>query len=297
MYLGIDMGGSATRWVALDASGALLARGEAPGATGLNALDPAGRPVMLAALAPIRAAVPGLRRAYVGMTGAGFAADPALAALVAEGLGARAVIVNDMVLAWQAVWPQGGGHLVAAGTGSVGFSMVGGVTLVGGRGTLIDDAGSGAWIALRALDRVWRQIDEGRDGGALGAALFAAMGGPDWEDTRRFVYGAARGQIGTLATAVAQAAHQGDAQALSLMAQAGGELARLARVLVGRAGAAPVAVIGGVLTLHPAIRAALEAETPGLTLTFPTPDLPLAAARLALAGGAWQGGGEPEGRP
>lgn len=297
MFLGIDMGGSATRWVALDPSGAVIARGEGPGATGLNALDPATRPLLLAALAPIRGAVPGLVRAYVGMTGAGFAGDPALAAVVAEGLGAEAVIVNDMVLAWQAVWPGGGGHLVAAGTGSVGFSLQGGVTLVGGRGTLIDDAGSGAWLALRALDRVWRAIDEGGDGGALGAALFAAMGGADWEDTRRFVYGAARGQIGTLATAVAQAAHQGDGVALALMEQAGAELARLARVLVGRAGPAPVAVIGGVLALHPAVREGLLAATPGLTLTFPTPDLPLAAARLALAGAAWQGGAQPEGRP
>ena len=297
MYLGIDMGGSASRWVALDASGALVARGEAPGATGLMALDPATRPALLAVLSQIRAEVPGLRRAYVGMTGAGFAADPGLASAVAEGLGAEAVVVNDMVLAWQAVWPQGGGHLVSAGTGSVGFSMVGGVTLVGGRGTLIDDAGSGAWIALRALDLVWRQIDEGGDGGALGAALFAALGGSEWEDTRRFVYGAQRGQIGALATAVAAAAHQGDAQALDLLTLAGKELARLARALVRRAGPAPVAVIGGVLALHPAIGAALRAETPGLPLTFPSPDLPLAAARLALAGGAWQGGGEPEGRP
>lgn len=285
-FLGVDMGGSATRWAVCDAAGIVLARGQTPGATGLAALDPGTRGLLTAALDPIRRAHP-FEAAYIGMTGAGFAEDPVLADSVAGALGLplrNLRIVNDMVLAWQAVWPQGGGHLVAAGTGSVGFSMVGSVTLVGGRGTLIDDAGSGAWIALRALDAVWRRIDDhGAPHGAevLADELFTAMGGSDWEVTRRHVYGQGRGQIGTLASAVARAAHRGDPLALDLMARAGVELARLARVLVARCGPAPVAVIGGVLDLHPAIRTTLLAQTPGLTLTFARPDAPVTAARLA----------------
>ncbi|MCB1391442.1 MAG: N-acetylglucosamine kinase, partial [Rhodobacteraceae bacterium] len=266
------MGGTATRWACCDGTGALLARGTTAGATGL-VFDAAGRAGFLAALAPLRAAGP-FDAAYLGVTGAGFADDPALRALAAEALRlvpAALRLVNDMVLAWQATWPDGGGHLVAAGTGSVGFSMRAGTTLVGGRGTLIDDGGSGAWIALRALDTVWRLIDEhGTPRGAetLAATLFAAMGGSDWEATRRAVYGGDRGAIGRLARPVAEAAHAGDPVAEALMARAGAELARLARALVARAGPAPVAVIGGVVALHPMIRAALEAETPGLTLTY-----------------------------
>lgn len=290
LYLGLDIGGSASRWVACDASGAEVARGQSAGATGLI-FDPAARARLAAALAPARAALPGLSAAYLGMTGAGFRSDPDLHGLVADALNlpeARVTIVNDMVLACRAVWPQDQGHLVNAGTGSVGFSLKGGLTLVGGRGTLIDDAGSAAWIALRALDALWRRIDEaGHPEGAeiLAETLFDALGGEDWEATRRFVYGQSRGEIGTLARAVATAAHRGDALALDLMARAGAELARLARALVARAGPAPVAVIGGVLGLHPDVRGALLQGCPGLDLTFPEPDLARAAADLALAGG------------
>ncbi|WP_068300294.1 N-acetylglucosamine kinase [Pararhodobacter sp. CCB-MM2] len=279
-FLGVDMGGTGTRWATSDGS-----RGESAGATGL-VFDAAARSAFEAALAPMRADGP-FAGAYLGVTGAGFEDDPTLRTLAGAVLGLPAesvTIVNDMVLAWQAVWPEGGGHLVAAGTGSVGFSMEGGVTLVGGRGTLIDDGGSGAWIALRALDALWRLIDD--DSAPKGAeiladAVFGAIGGSDWEATRRHVYGGDRGAIGRLARPVAEAAHLGDPLALELMARAGGELARLARALVARAGEAPVAVIGGVLPLHPEIRTAMEAGTPGIALTFPTPDAPATAARLA----------------
>lgn len=288
LYLGMDIGGSASRWVACDSAGAEVARGQSAGATGLI-FDPAARDRLTAALAPARAALPGLFAAHIGMTGAGFQSDPALRALVAAALDlpeTRVTIVNDMVLAYHAIWPQDQGHLVNAGTGSVGFSLRGGLTLVGGRGTLIDDAGSAAWIALRALDALWRRIDEtGRPEGAeiLAETLFAALGGDDWEDTRRFVYGQGRGEIGTLARAVAEAAHRGDPLALGMMTRAGEELARLARALVARAGPAPVAVIGGVLGLHPDVTRALRLGCPGLDLTFPEPDLALAAAHLARA--------------
>ena len=289
LFVGVDVGGSASRWASCDVTGALQARGESTGATGLI-FDPAARARLSDALRPIRRANPGLAGAVLGMTGAGFAADPDLHRRVAEALGlprAQVTVVNDMVLAHRAVFADGHGHLVSAGTGSVGFSMRDGAfTLVGGRGTLIDDGGSAAWIALRALDTLWRVIDEhGRPEGAeiLAAALFTAMGGSDWEATRRYVYGQSRGEIGTLARAVAEAAQQGDPTALELMQRAGRELARLARALVVRGGPAPVAVIGGVLDLHPALRAALIAATSGLSLDFPQPDAPLTAARLARA--------------
>lgn len=283
-YLGVDMGGTATRWVCCDGAGSVLARGETPGATGL-VFDAASRAAFAGALAPIRAQGP-FAGAYLGVTGSGFAVDPALSDLAAEALGIAPEdtrIVNDMVLAWHAVWPQGGGHVVTSGTGSVGFSLVPGApVLVGGRGYLLDDAGSGAWIGLQAVRALWRRIDEeGAAGGPLAEALFAAMGGPDWEDTRRYIYGQDRGGLAALARPVAEAAAAGDALALSLMTRAGDEIARLCRLIVARAGPAPVAVFGGVIGLHPAIRAALEAGTPGLTLAFPSPDAAFAAARLA----------------
>lgn len=288
-YLGVDMGGSATRWVCCNANGETLAEGVTAGATGLLFSD-AARARFVAALAPIRAALPGpVAHAVLGLTGAGLDPDPGVSALSAQALGlapSQLTCCNDMVLAWHAAFARAPGHLVSAGTGSVGLSIdgAGAVTLVGGRGTLIDDAGSGAWIALRALDALYRRIDEhGTPSGAevLAQHLFAAMGGADWDTTRRHVYGAERGALGLLAAPVAAAAHQGDGVALALMVQAGHELARLARVLGTRCGPAPVAVIGGVLALHPLVRETMIAALPGIPLHFPTLNAAACAARLA----------------
>lgn len=292
LFLGVDMGGTATRWVAADAAGTVVARGQTTGATGLL-FDDAARAAFRAALAPIAGQIGSnpLEAAFLGITGAGMQGDAAVTAAAAEALGlppGRIRQVNDMVLAWHAAFPRGGGHLVSAGTGSVGLSVAadGRITLVGGRGTLIDDAGSGAWIGLRALDAVYRLIDaHGAPRGAeiLATHLFDAMGGSDWDSTRRFVYGRDRGAIGTLARAVAAAAQAGDETALTLLTRAGGELARLARVLLDRCGPAPVAVIGGVLGLHPAVRDGLARALPDVTPAFPTIDAAAHAARMARA--------------
>ena len=91
---------------------------------------------------------------------------------------------------------------------------------VGGRGILIDDAGSGSWIALRALDETFRCLD--RSGSftevqALAEELFAVIGGDDWPAVPpiRLCWGSR--QIGTLATAVAKAAARGDRMSLAIL--------------------------------------------------------------------------------
>jgi N-acetylglucosamine kinase-like BadF-type ATPase len=111
------------------------------------------------------------------------------------------------------------------------------------------------------------------------------MGGSDWPTTRQWVYGASRGELGLLAQAVAQAAHEGDAGALLILQAAGDELARLARALLQRLGPQPVALAGRVFDLHPGIearlRAALPAGTPAQRSTTPAHH---AAARIAARG-------------
>src|SRR5690606_321284 len=109
----------------------------------------------------------------------------------------------------------GEGHLVAAGTGSVGLHIAqdGSFVRVGGRGILIDDAGSGSWIALKALDQIYRILDHTGSfarAEALAEQMFAEIGGNRWHDVRQFIYAGDRGRIGSLAVAVARAAEAGD---------------------------------------------------------------------------------------
>ncbi|EKE43131.1 BadF/BadG/BcrA/BcrD type ATPase [Oceaniovalibus guishaninsula JLT2003] len=288
MYLGVDMGGTASRWVALDESGGVAARGQGRGASGLIH-DAPGLAAFDGALADIRAALPDRAiAAHLGITGAGFSPHPLIEERVGAVFGlprARFGYSTDIVLAWHAAFPQGGGCLVSAGTGSVGiFIDAGGAaTVVGGRGVLVDDGGSGAWIALRAIARLFRVIDDhGHPEGAerLAAALFTGIGGSDRDALRAFVHGGDRGRIGMLAVPVAQAARAGDPLALAVIEDAGGELVRLARALLGRGGPAPVAFVGGVLGLHPAIRRRIERDLAG-TVAFPRIDAALHAAHIA----------------
>lgn len=299
VHLGLDVGGTASRWVACDEAGAVLARGKAAGATG-HVFNPAEKERLTAALRMVAQSVDdaGLVAASLtaGITGYGSAAADVVKDLAVSVLGVPAdaiVIMDDIVLAYVANFAPGEGHLVSAGTGSVGLHIGadGTIIRVGGRGILIDDAGSGSWIALKALDQIYRIVDHtGSFDGVerLARELFTEIGGETWHDVRQFVYGGDRGRIGSIAIAVARAAGAGDAVALSILGQAGVELAELAKALVARAGNRPIRFVGGVLQLHPVIVEEITCCLAGSDLHVADADAALAAAQLQAGGNeAW----------
>lgn len=290
-YLGVDIGGTASRFVLADAHGAIITRGSADGATG-HIFNPVERQKLEAVLTAINAALPvgtSLSAACFGITGLGDKVRDEAAALIGTHLSLPANSVrltDDMELAYRAAFAPGAGHLISAGTGSIGLHLAsdGQIIRVGGRGLLIDDGGSGTWIALTALDRLYRLIDEtGSTAGAqiLADELFTTIGGTDWDATRVYIYGSDRGRIGALAQAVARAATKGDALALDILTQAGAELARLGRALVQRAGRLPIGYVGGIIDLHPAIRESLAASLPDEVLLYPRLDAAAFAAQWA----------------
>ncbi|WP_181409756.1 N-acetylglucosamine kinase [Martelella alba] len=287
-YLGADVGGTASRFCLTDQAGAVIRRGTAPGATG-HMFNPDARAAFERTVDAIAACVPEpLSGLVIGMTGYGPRAETDIAEIIEKRLKvapAKIFARDDIELAFRAVFAPGKGHLVSAGTGSIAVHLTEAETLlrIGGRGTMIDDGGSGAWIALAALRALYRRIDEDGSPGdmtILADRLFAAMGGSDWSDTRSYVYGGDRGRIGALAKAVAEAAEEGDGFADQLLRQAGFELARLGNILIARGGTHPVAFIGGVLTLSPVIGATILAELKGEAM-FPVLDQAEGAARLA----------------
>lgn len=298
-HIGLDIGGTASRWVLCGDDGQELARGKAQGATG-HVFNPAEKDKLRNALSAIAAdvAAAGFAPASVtaGLTGYGAAVSGEVKALLGDAFGVapdKTIVIDDVALAYMANFAPGEGHLVSAGTGSIGIHIDkdGALVRVGGRGILIDDAGSGSWIALQALDRMYRALDHTGSFDStrlLADHLFAAVGGTDWSDIRQFIYAGDRGRIGTLAVAVAKAAAEGDGVAEAILREAGGELAALAGALIARAGARPVGFIGGVLALHPVILSEIRRRLAGQEVRLLEADASLAAARLqALRQGGW----------
>jgi N-acetylglucosamine kinase-like BadF-type ATPase len=192
-----------------------------------------------------------------------------------------------MWIAYLSYFALGEGILIYSGTGSIGYylSPDKDVIRVGGRGNLIDDGGSGFWIAREALKAILRAEEENPGRGwstILGTCMSDALGGTDWNVVRAFVYGGDRGKIGELARVVGLAAEQGDATADAILHAAGGELARLANALFKRLEPRPIALVGGAFRIHPAIGEAFRAELlASVEVINSDVDAALTAARLA----------------
>lgn len=293
-FLGIDAGGTQTRWALADAQGDIVAEGSAAGLSATQMADAAGRADARATFAALATAVLDIgppAQVCAGLTGFGGGGDSVqLAEWLAASLALPADAIalrSDIEIAYLDSFAPGEGYLVYAGTGSIAawIDADGAFHRAGGRGVLLDDGGGGYWIAREALRHIWRREDEAPGAwraSAMARAVFAQIGGHDWSLSREFMYGQQRGAIGRLALAVAASADD-DAQARLILQQAGAELARLARALVSRHGARPVALAGRASTLHPIIVQSMRAALPPeLTLRQVELRPHHAAARLAL---------------
>jgi glucosamine kinase len=292
--LGIDAGGTATRWRLADETGGRIAEGSVAPLTGhlfSAAAEERARQIVLdMAQAVLKVGKPlGIIAGITGLT-RDTPAEATMRAMFAETFELqpdRVFVAEDMWIAYLAYFALGEGILVYSGTGSIGYYLSEDkqVIRVGGRGNLIDDGGSGFWIAREALKAILRAEEESPGAGwtsTLGTCMARALGGTDWNIVRSFVYGGDRGKIGSLARAVGEAASADDGTALNILREAGGELARLANALIKRLGPRPVALVGGSARLHPIVASAFRKELVAPVEFIATDlDAALTAARLA----------------
>ena len=294
--LGIDAGGTQTRWALAADDGQIVAEGAVAGLSVNQMQSEAGRSAVQGLLQQLAAQV----LAYAGTAGRpqgvcagltgfdGAAAQPAQWLAAALALPQAAIQVrSDIEIAYLDSFAPGEGYLVYAGTGSIAawIDAQGTMHRAGGRGVLLDDGGGGYWIAREALRHIWRQEDEAPDSwqqSALARAVFERIGGSDWALSRQFVYGQERGALGELALAVAASA-EADPAAQTILRGAGQELARIGLALVRRYGARPMVLSGRAATLHPLIAASMRAALPeGQLLLQKATQAHHAAARIAL---------------
>jgi glucosamine kinase len=302
LSLGIDSGGTSTRWAVADASGRVVHEGVAASMSGTmlgKAEGDAHLTQTVATIAQSASAYGSVGRVLWSLTGYG---DPnAQMPLTARWLSAwpqlqpHAIdIRTDSAWVHQAHFAQGG-LVVYAGTGSYASWQTDAVHTVGGRGLLLDDAGGGAWIGLQLLRAAWR--DEELRAATKGArthlaeAVFAALGSDQWLATRSMLYAQDLSHVRGALTALCQAAvvlnDAGDVRATQILQSAGAELWRLLHLAWLQTERAETQAIasGGVLTRLPGVFEALqthaEREAPTLKIERSSLQLHVEAAKRA----------------
>lgn len=289
--LGLDGGGSSSRWLLLASDGAVLGEGRTGPLTGHLYTENDEQLERLRKVLEEARALAQPDAFVAGLTGmhAGTLALERYREVIGESLELgpeRVFIGDDMHIAYASVFGPGEGILVYAGTGSIAYHRTGAgeVFRTGGYGYLIDDAGGGYWLGREGLKALLRRYD------ALGAppqtpladALYTRIGSRNWDEMMPVLYEGGRSFIASLAPAVAVAAQAGDEEAQAILRAGGVELARLVTDLFGRLGGPlPVVFAGGIARLSPVLTGALESTV--RTHVEVVEEEPVqAAAKLAL---------------
>lgn len=182
--LAIDAGGTATRALVLDRSGSCVGFGQAGGGNPTSSGHESALRSVCAATAIALEGAGGdarLSRAAVAMAGAGrLPQEELLAALVPLGLQGPVTIEPDLLAMYFSGTIAPEGHVLVAGTGSVGARIAEGElgAVVDGLGWLVGDAGSGYWIGHQVVRTVAAALDGVAPATALTDLLLDALGLP-----------------------------------------------------------------------------------------------------------------------
>ena len=262
LYVGLDGGATRCRARARDAAGAKLAEAFG-GAANIHVDLAAAIDVMLAVIAealrtagvadPARVAV------ALGIAGLNDFDDAERVEQAFEGF-ALARAANDATTACIGAHAGADGGLVIAGTGSAAIARISGrETIIGGRGFILGDDGSGARIGLEALRAATLAYDGLGPSSPLTRECLESFGG-DNVAMLRWARTARPGEFGAYAPKVFERAAECDPVALPIVADAARAIEGLARRIT-ELGAEKIALVGGVgESLRPYLEPEVEAR-------------------------------------
>jgi glucosamine kinase len=283
LVVGVDGGGSRTRVLLSDATGAVLARVEGPASALQPGYESAAADVIKAligeALAQAERTETRPAVCVVGVAGAGQerAAQALWSALAQRRVSDDVSVQADAVIAMDDAFGDSAGVLLIAGTGSVAYSKGpdGRMERCGGWGPNVGDEGSAHWLGRRALSVVTAANDGREPETALTGAILTALELESVDDVIPWAATATPGALAQLAPVVAQVASTGDLRANALISFCVEELALHVRTLARRCftderAAIPVALAGGLLSRGSLVRKRLEqrlkSAVPGATV-------------------------------
>jgi N-acetylglucosamine kinase-like BadF-type ATPase len=275
LYLGIDGGGTKTSFALADED-YILARVTEGGSSPTRNDDATVQRVLRSGIENVCSKAGVTRNdinfACIGSAGMAIEAGRQLVdRIISELIEGQFAIVGDMLIAHEAAFFGSEGVMVISGTGSIAFGINGDGenARAGGRGPIVSDEGSGTWIgrkAVSALLRAWDGDQETR----LDKYLLPLWQIQDADDLVAKCARAGPNDFSRLFPAVQSAAAAGDSIAQDLLAQAGVELATLAKLVARklwpRTNHVRVAMAGGIFRNSPTVRIAfynsLHAERP-----------------------------------
>lgn len=282
-YLGIDGGGSKTRFLLADETKA-LARATTGGSNIIRLGEQQAREALHTGMRQVCEGVQiSPEQVHALCIGVAGAARPEIVAKIRSILSSvitgsavtKIEIVGDTVIALEAAFGGGPGVIVISGTGSIacGRDAGGRTARAGGWGFAISDEGSGHWIGRRAVTTILRARDHGAQT-ALTAMILEAWKLFNIDELVQQANLTPPPDFPRLFPIVLRAADEGDASARALLTEAGAELANLADTVLrrlasqGSVPALPVAMTGSVFRQSADVRQVfyneLQTKLPGI---------------------------------
>ena len=250
-FLGVDGGGSRCRARIRDAGGRLLA--EATGGASNIYQDFDGALATIIDTARAAADRAGLRSEELnaGLGIAGIVTSVGTEKITGAALPFASVAVdNDAYAACVGAFGGGDGGIVIAGTGSIGFALVGGERhMVGGWGFQLGDHGSGAWVGHHAVRRAALALDGLLQPTRLISEVLSRTG-QNRLALSRWSEQARPKDYAQFAPLVFECAAEGDVQAMMIVIEGAAAISNLGRALLAR-GARRICLLGGLSKAYP----------------------------------------------
>ena len=299
IVVGVDGGGSKTRVMVADETGAPITTVDAPASAVRPGEAERSADVIAAAVqdalasASMTHVVPKVLCVGVAGVGRDTERQALWQALASREIAEEIVVHADATVAIDDAFGDGPGVLLIAGTGSVAFGRgpTGAAARCGGWGPAIGDEGGGAWIGRRALSIVTATSDGREPETALSGAILTAAEVDATADLIPWAAAASPAALASLVPSIMRVADAGDLRANALLSLATEELVlhvrTLARQLFGDERAAvPVALSGGLLarggSLRKRVEHRLKSAVPGAVVRSEPVDPARGAVRGAL---------------
>jgi glucosamine kinase len=250
-FLGIDGGGSKCRARIRDQSGVLMGEAVSGASNVYQNFEGSLASITSAATEAGRLAGIAVGELHAGLGLAGIVTSIGAEKINQAGLPFASVTAdNDAYAACVGAFSGGSGGIVIAGTGSIGFAIVGHERhMVGGWGFQLGDHGSGAWLGHHAVRRAALALDGLLQPTSLIDEVLKRTGRTRHE-LSRWSESATPRDYAAFAPLVFETAGRADVQGMTIVIEGAAAVSKLGHALLAR-GAKRLCLLGGLSRAYP----------------------------------------------